>query len=85
MRHAHLCEGGAGAVGAAVGAPPAVDLGQHHVLEHRAVGKQVETYEPDNGPHGFYFGHPDLPESQEAAKRAVAFFKEQFAKHGKGQ
>lgn len=63
--------------------PPSVIAA--YVARLKAVGKQVETYEPDNGPHGFYFGHPDLPESQEAAKRAVAFFKEQFAKHGKGQ
>jgi dipeptidyl aminopeptidase/acylaminoacyl peptidase len=51
-----------------------------YVGKLRAAGKQVDTYEPDNGPHGFYFGRPELPESHEAAKRAVAFFKEQFAK-----
>ncbi len=44
----------------------------------RAAGKRVETYQPANGPHGFYFGHPDIPETREAARLAVAFFKECF-------
>jgi len=56
-----------------------------YVAKLRAAGKQVETYEPDNGPHGFYFGRPELPESKEAAQRAVAFFKQQFAGKGAGQ
>jgi dipeptidyl aminopeptidase/acylaminoacyl peptidase len=50
-----------------------------YVGKLKQAGKQVETYEPDNGPHGFYFGRPDIPESKEAAKRAVAFFQERFA------
>jgi hypothetical protein len=42
----------------------------------RASAKQVETYFPDNGPHGFYFGLPSaIPETGEAAKRAVAFIR----------
>jgi len=43
----------------------------------RAAGKSVETYEPDHGGHGVYFR--DLPESEEAARRAVAFFQKVFA------
>jgi acetyl esterase/lipase len=50
-----------------------------YVAKLRAAGKQVETYLPDNGPHGFYWGHPDIPETKEAARRAVAFFQKQFA------
>ena len=46
----------------------------------RAAGKQVETYLPENGPHGFYFGRPDIPETKEAARLAVEFFQKQFAK-----
>jgi enterochelin esterase-like enzyme/acetyl esterase/lipase len=49
-----------------------------YVKKLRAAGKQVETYLPENGPHGFYFGHPDIPESKEAARRAVEFFKQRF-------
>ena len=50
-----------------------------YVRKLRAAGKQVDTYLPDNGPHGFYFVHPDIPETKEAARRAVAFFQKQFA------
>lgn len=46
----------------------------------RSIGKQVETYLPENGPHGFYFGRPDIPETKEAARVAVEFFQKQFAK-----
>jgi endo-1,4-beta-xylanase len=49
-----------------------------YVQKLRAAGKEVETYEPADGPHGFYFGRPEIPETQEAAKRAVAFFKKCF-------
>ena len=49
----------------------------------RAAGKQAETYFPDNGPHGFYTGHPDIPEYQESIRLAVAFFKKQFAADGR--
>ncbi len=46
----------------------------------REAGKQVETYFPDNGPHGFYFGLPqEIPETKEAARRAVAFLRKCFA------
>jgi dipeptidyl aminopeptidase/acylaminoacyl peptidase len=43
----------------------------------RAAGKQVDTYEPDQGGHPVYF--KDLPESHEAARRAVVFFQKVFA------
>jgi endo-1,4-beta-xylanase len=56
---------------------PMIDL---YVARLRAVGKQVETYQPDHGPHGFYFGRPEIPETQEAARRAVDFFKRQFGR-----
>jgi endo-1,4-beta-xylanase len=51
-----------------------------YVTRLRAAGKQVETYLPENGPHGFYFGHPDIPESKEAARLAVGFFRKRFAR-----
>ena len=49
-----------------------------YVEKLRAAGKRVETYLPDNGPHGFYVGRPEIPETKEAARRAVAFFQQQF-------
>ena len=45
-----------------------------YVQKLRDAGKSVETYLPDNGPHGFYFGRPDIPESKEAARLAVGVF-----------
>jgi dipeptidyl aminopeptidase/acylaminoacyl peptidase len=51
-----------------------------YVKKLRAADKQVETYLPKNGPHGFYFGRPQIPESKEATRRAVAFFEKHFAK-----
>jgi dipeptidyl aminopeptidase/acylaminoacyl peptidase len=45
----------------------------------RESGKEVETYFPVNGPHGFYYGMPhDIPETKEAAKHAVAFLRKCF-------
>ena len=45
----------------------------------RANGKQVEMYLPENAPHGFYFASPKaIPETGEAARRAVAFLRKQF-------
>jgi dienelactone hydrolase len=52
-----------------------------YVTRMRSLNKQIEVYIPDNGPHGFYFGHPDLPETKEAAQRAVAFFRRCFQPH----
>jgi endo-1,4-beta-xylanase len=43
----------------------------------RAAGKQVATYEPDHGGHGFYFA--DTPEAKQGARLAVAFFQRVFA------
>jgi dipeptidyl aminopeptidase/acylaminoacyl peptidase len=55
-----------------------VSIIDRYVAKLRAAGKSVETYLPDNGPHGFYFGRPLIPESREATRRAVAFFQERF-------
>ena len=55
--------------------PSVVNL---YVARLRAAGKQVETYMPENGPHGFYFGHPDIPEWKESTRRAVEFFQKCF-------
>jgi len=46
----------------------------------RESGKEVETYFPENGPHGFYYGFPhEIPETKEAARHAVAFLQKCFA------
>jgi acetyl esterase/lipase len=55
-----------------------------YVKKLRAAGKAADTYMPDNGPHGFYFGRPNIPETKEAARRAVAFFKQRFAEQAGG-
>jgi dipeptidyl aminopeptidase/acylaminoacyl peptidase len=47
-----------------------------------AAGKPVETYLPANGPHGFYFGNPEIPETREATLRAVEFFRRCFQASG---
>ena len=45
----------------------------------RANGKEVEMCTPDNAPHGFYFASPKpIPETEEAARRAVAFIRKHF-------
>ena len=45
----------------------------------RASGHEVEMYTPETGPHGFYFGLPEfIPETDEAARRAVAFIGKHF-------
>ena len=49
-----------------------------YLRQLRAAGKQADAYLPDNGPHGFYFAHPDIPETHEAARRAAAFFQRCF-------
>jgi dipeptidyl aminopeptidase/acylaminoacyl peptidase len=50
----------------------------------KSLGKEVETFHPDNGPHGFYVGLPKvIPETAEAAKVAVAFIKKHFDAVGK--
>lgn len=51
-----------------------------YVDKARAAGHSVETYHPDNGPHGFYVGLPHvIPETAVATQRAVAFIRSQFA------
>jgi acetyl esterase/lipase len=52
-----------------------------YISRLRAAGKHVDAYLPDNGPHGFYFAHPDIPETYEAARRARAFFEQCFQAH----
>lgn len=55
-------------------------VAQAYATRLRAAGKETETYFPENGPHGFYFGHPSvIPETKEAAKRAVDFISKHFA------
>jgi dipeptidyl aminopeptidase/acylaminoacyl peptidase len=47
----------------------------------RAAGKEVETYMPDNAPHGFYFGSAKAArpeETAESTRRAVAFVRKHF-------
>src|ERR1019366_8882955 len=52
-----------------------------YVSQLRAAGKSADTYHPDNGPHGFYWGIPKpIPETAESTRRAVAFIKQQFEK-----
>jgi dipeptidyl aminopeptidase/acylaminoacyl peptidase len=50
----------------------------------RAAGKIVETFFPDDAPHGFYFGNPKHlhPQTDDAITRAVEFIKASFAKVG---
>lgn len=49
------------------------------VAKLRAAGKEVETYMPENAPHGFYFGLQNRPdETREATRRAVAFLRKHF-------
>jgi endo-1,4-beta-xylanase len=55
---------------------PVIDA---YVKKLRAAGKTVETYLPETGGHGFYWGRPDIPEYRESTRLAVAFFKRQFA------
>jgi acetyl esterase/lipase len=58
-------------------APPSIIAA--YVQKLREAGKQVETYEPDHGPHGFYYGRRgDTPRYHEATRRAVAFFQDRF-------
>jgi dipeptidyl aminopeptidase/acylaminoacyl peptidase len=56
-----------------------VSIIERYVQKLRAAGKQVETYLPAQGGHGFYVGRPDGPEWKEATRRSLAFFTERFA------
>ena len=55
-----------------------VSIVELYMRKLRAAGKKVDAYLPDRGPHGFYFGRPDIPEYKESTKRAVKFFKGVF-------
>jgi len=48
----------------------------------QAAGKTVDTYFPDNAPHGFYFGNPKPlhPQTDEAISRAVDFIHQSFTR-----
>ena len=48
-----------------------------YVGELQRASKDVETYLPATGDHGFYGGN--TPEGQEARKRTVAFLKKRLA------
>jgi dipeptidyl aminopeptidase/acylaminoacyl peptidase len=66
-----------------------IAVSQAYVDKLQAAGKEVETYFPDNGLHGFYFGFlgnrgsgkpADVtPETREAARRAAIFIRRHFA------
>jgi dipeptidyl aminopeptidase/acylaminoacyl peptidase len=57
-----------------------------YVAALRAAGKKAETYHPDNGPHGFYFGLPrPITETAESTKRTLAFIKKHFETAEKGK
>jgi dienelactone hydrolase len=50
-----------------------------YVVKLRAAGAHVETWFPDYGPHGFYFGSPrEIGETAEAARKAVDFIRTYF-------
>ena len=51
----------------------------------RAAGKVVETYFPDDAPHGFYFGNPKPlhPQTDEAISHAADFIRKSFARVGR--
>jgi acetyl esterase/lipase len=56
--------------------PAAMDA---YVDRLRSLGKEAETYHPDNGPHGFYFAVPKaIPETAESTRQAIAFIKKHF-------
>ncbi len=49
-----------------------------YVKKMLAAGKDIQTFFPDNGPHGFYMGNRDLPAAKEAGQLVMAFFKKRF-------
>ena len=50
-----------------------------YVEKVRSGGHEAETFHPDNAPHGFYFGLPQvIPETAEATQRAIDFIRTQF-------
>jgi len=55
-----------------------------YMADLHGKGIETETYHPDNGPHGFYFGIPQvIPETAESTKQAVEFIKKRFEGVGK--
>jgi dipeptidyl aminopeptidase/acylaminoacyl peptidase len=50
-----------------------------------AAGKTVETFFPDDAPHGFYFGNPKPlhPQTDDAIAHAVDFIRRSFARAGR--
>ncbi|HUV65295.1 MAG TPA: alpha/beta fold hydrolase [Sedimentisphaerales bacterium] len=56
-----------------------ISVMEGYVRKLREADKEVETYFPDDAPHGFYFGFPkEIPETKEAAQRAVTFLRKHF-------
>jgi fermentation-respiration switch protein FrsA (DUF1100 family) len=50
-----------------------------YLAKVRGTGKRAESYHPDNGPHGFYWGIPrTIPETAESTRRAVEFIAQRF-------
>jgi len=50
-----------------------------YVAKVQTTGKRTESYHPDNGPHGFYWGIPrPIPETAESTRRAVEFIAQCF-------
>jgi dipeptidyl aminopeptidase/acylaminoacyl peptidase len=64
-----------------------IAVSQAYVDRLKSAGKEVESYFPDDGLHGFYFGFLDnregkpanvTPETREAARRATIFIRKYF-------
>ncbi len=55
-----------------------VSIMELYVKKLRAADKQVETYFPDKGGHGFYVGRQEGPEYKEATRRSIAFLTQRF-------
>ena len=68
-----------------------IAVSQAYVEKLKAAGKEIETYFPDDGPHG-YFGFPDnrgsgkppniMSSAREAARRRVTFIRKHFTAAG---
>ncbi len=55
---------------------PVMDL---YMKRLQAAGKTIDSYHPENGPHGFYVAVPkEIPETAESTRRVVAFIKLHF-------
>jgi hypothetical protein len=60
-----------------------VSIMELYVQKLKDAKKQVETYFPDKGGHGFYVGRQDGPEYRDASKRSVEFFGRQLGPIGR--